>query len=80
MGPFSGDNEIVVVGGGDSAVTEALFLSNSLRVDGDSPAGCPRATKFIRRGLGNPKIKFLWDSVVEEIKGDKVVQSVVVKM
>ncbi len=80
-GAFFRDNEIVVVGGGDSALTEALFLTRFVKeLTVIHRRDALRATKIYQeRALADPKIKFLWDSVVEEIKGDKVVQSVVVK-
>ncbi len=80
-GAFFRDSRIIVVGGGDSALTEALFLTkfvSELTIIHRRDA--LRATKIYQeRVLSNPKIKFLWNSVVQEIKGDSVVRSVVVK-
>ncbi len=80
-GAFFRDSRIVVVGGGDSALTEAFFLTkfvSELTIIHRRDA--LRATKIYQeRALSNPKIKFLWNSVVQEIKGDSVVRSVVVK-
>lgn len=80
-GAFFKDSRIIVVGGGDSALTEALFLTkfvSELTIIHRRDA--LRATKIYQeRALSNPKIKFLWNSVVQEIKGDSVVRSVVVK-
>ncbi len=80
-GAFFKDSKIIVVGGGDSALTEALFLTkfvSELTIIHRRDA--LRATKIYQeRALNNPKIKFLWNSVVEEIKGDNAVRSVVVK-
>jgi len=80
-GAFFRDSRIIVVGGGDSALTEALFLTkfvSELTIIHRRDA--LRATKIYQeRTLSNPKIKFLWNSVVQEIKGDSVVRSVVVK-
>jgi thioredoxin reductase (NADPH) len=80
-GPFFKDNKIVVVGGGDSALTEALYLTkfvSELTIIHRRDA--LRATKIYQeRAQSNPKIKFLWNSVVQEIKGSDVVKSVVVK-
>lgn len=80
-GAFFRDNEIVVVGGGDSALTEALFLTKFVKeLTVIHRRDALRATRIYQeRAFANQKIKFLWDSVLEEIKGDKVVQSVVVK-
>jgi thioredoxin reductase (NADPH) len=80
-GPFFQDRKIVVVGGGDSALTEALYLTkfvNELTIIHRRDA--LRATKIYQeRACASPKIKFLWNSVIQEIKGTDVVQSVAVK-
>ncbi|MDO9350435.1 MAG: thioredoxin-disulfide reductase [Deltaproteobacteria bacterium] len=80
-GAFFRDSRIIVVGGGDSALTEALFLTkfvSELTIIHRRDA--LRATKIYQeRTLNHPKIKFLWNSVVQEIKGDSVVRAVVVK-
>jgi thioredoxin reductase (NADPH) len=80
-GAFFKDSMIVVVGGGDSALTEALFLTKFAKeVTIIHRRDSLRATKIYQeRALNDPKIKFLWNSVVQEIKGDKVVQSILVK-
>ena len=80
-GAFFQDRKIVVVGGGDSALTEALYLTkfvNELTIIHRRDA--LRATKIYQeRAQTHPKIKFLWNSVVQEIKGDNVVRSILVK-
>lgn len=80
-GAFFKDSRIVVVGGGDSALTEALFLTKfAEEVTIIHRRDALRATRIYQeRALSNPKIKFLWNSVIEEIKGDQVVRSVVVR-
>jgi thioredoxin reductase (NADPH) len=80
-GAFFKDSRIVVVGGGDSALTEAIFLTKFAKeVTIIHRRDALRATKIYQdRAFANPRIKFLWNSVVEEIKGDKTVQSVLVK-
>jgi thioredoxin reductase (NADPH) len=80
-GAFFRDNRIVVVGGGDSALTEALFLTKFVKeLTVIHRRDALRATKIYQeRAFANPKIKFLWNSIVQEIKGNKVVQSVLVK-
>jgi thioredoxin reductase (NADPH) len=80
-GAFFRDSRIIVVGGGDSALTEALFLTKFVReLTIIHRRDALRATKIYQeRVLSNPKIKFLWNSVVQEIKGDSVVRAVVVK-
>ncbi len=80
-GPFFKDSKIVVVGGGDSALTEALFLTkfaNEITIIHRRDA--LRATKIYQeRAFANPKINFLWNSVVEEIRGNQNVESILVK-
>ena len=78
---FFKDSQIVVVGGGDSALTEALFLTKFVKeLTIIHRRDALRATKIYQeKALSNPKIKFLWNSVVKEIKGDTVVRAVVVK-
>lgn len=78
---FFRDSKIVVVGGGDSALTEALFLTKFVReLTIIHRRDALRATKIYQeRALSNPKIKFLWNSVVHEIRGEQIVKSILVK-
>jgi thioredoxin reductase (NADPH) len=71
-GFFFRDQEIVVVGGGDSAMEEALFLSRfGTRVSVIHRRDKLRASKIMaERALDHEKIEFVWDSVVEEVIGD----------
>ncbi|HFH9837582.1 TPA: thioredoxin-disulfide reductase [Streptococcus suis] len=81
-GAFFRGQKLLVVGGGDSAVEEALFLTQFAEsVTIVHRRDQLRAQKVIQdRAFANEKINFLWDSVVEEIKGDDLrVQSVVIK-
>jgi thioredoxin reductase (NADPH) len=80
-GAFFRDSQIIVVGGGDSALTEALYLTKFAKeVTIIHRRDALRGTKIYQeRVFANPKIKLLWDSVVQEIKGDSVVRSVLVK-
>src|SRR5512139_297644 len=80
-GAFFQDNQIVVVGGGDSALTEALYLTKfGKQVTIIHRRDALRGTKIYQeRVFANPKIKLLWNSVVQEIKGDSIVRSVLVK-
>jgi len=80
-GAFFQDNKIVVVGGGDSALTEALFLTKFVKeLTIIHRRDALRGTKIYQeRVLTNPKIKFLWNSIVQEIKGDMIVHSILVK-
>ena len=80
-GAFFKDSQIVVVGGGDSALTEALYLTKFAKeLTIIHRRDALRGTKIYQeRVFANPKIKLLWNSVMQEIKGDSVVQSVLVK-
>ena len=80
-GFFYQDKKIVVIGGGDSAVTEAIFLTKfASEVIIIHRRDELRATKINQeRAFENPKINVLWDSVVEEILGEQMVDSVRVR-
>lgn len=81
-GAFFRDEDILVVGGGDSAVEEALFLTQMGKsVTIVHRRDELRAQKVLQdRAFANEKIRFIWDSVVKEIKGDeRKVQSVVLE-
>jgi thioredoxin reductase (NADPH) len=72
-GFFFRDKDIAVIGGGDSALEEATFLTRFARsVTLIHRRGALRASKIMQdRAFANPKINFLWDSVVEEMVGDE---------
>ncbi len=80
-GAFFKDQVIVVVGGGDAAVEEGMFLTRfGSKVIIIHRRDELRAAKIIqKRAFANPKIEFVWDSVVEKINGDQKVNSVSVK-
>ena len=69
----------VVVVGGDSAIQEAIYHQVCRKGYRYPPRDEPSVPSPSRKGLSNPKIDFIWDSVVIEIKGDGIVESVVVK-
>ncbi|MDR2977203.1 MAG: thioredoxin-disulfide reductase [Streptococcaceae bacterium] len=78
-GAFFRDKEILVIGGGDSAVEEAMFLTRFGReVTIVHRRDELRAQKIIQeRAFKDPKLHFIWDTVLEEISGDgRKVQSV----
>ena len=78
-GAFFRDQDLLVVGGGDSAVEEALFLTRFAKtVTIVHRRDQLRAQKVLQdRAFANEKISFIWDSVVKEIKGENRVESVV---
>lgn len=80
-GAFFRDEDLLVVGGGDSAVEEAVFLTRFAKtVTIVHRRDELRAQKLLQeRAFANEKIHFIWDSVVKEIKGDKRVSSVMVE-
>ena len=81
-GAFFRDEDLLVVGGGDSAVEEAIFLTRFAKsVTIVHRRDELRAQKVLQdRAFANEKVKFIWDSVVEEIKGDDIkVRSVDIK-
>jgi len=80
-GPLFKDKEVVVVGGGDKAVEEAIFLTEyARRVSLIHRRDKLRASKILEeKARSNPKISFIFDSVVEEIAGEKKVEAVKLK-
>lgn len=80
-GPFYQGLDIYVVGGGDSALEEANYLTRY----GKSVTIIHRRDEFRASGVvvdnvkNNPKIKFEYDSVVKEIRGDKEVEELVLE-
>lgn len=77
-GPFFRDEVIAVVGGGNTAVQEALFLTRFVKkVYLIHRRDRLRATQILQeRAFANPKIEFVWDSVVKEILGKEKVEGV----
>jgi thioredoxin reductase (NADPH) len=77
-GWFFKDKEVIVVGGGDSAVEESIFLTRYaenvtiIHRRDELRAGAILA----ERAKSNPKIKFAWNTVVKEISGNGAVESV----
>ena len=80
-GAFFEDMQVFVIGGGDSAVEEAMFLTKfAEKVTIVHRRDALRAAKSIQeKAFANPKIDFRWNAVVEEIKGDGIVEAVVFK-
>jgi len=80
-GPFYRDKEVIVVGGGDTAVQEALFLTRFARkVTIVHRRDRLRATPILQeRVFAHERIGFAWDSVVEEIQGGAFVEGVKIR-
>src|SRR5688572_15405071 len=80
-GPFFKGEDIVVVGGGDTALEEATFLTKfgkSIKIihRRDSLKG----SKILQdKSFANPKIKFLWNSIITKISGDKKIAKILIK-
>jgi thioredoxin reductase (NADPH) len=80
-GPFFRDKEVVVIGGGDSAVEEAIYLTRfAKRVRLIHRRDQLRAAKLVQeRAFSNEKVEVVWDTVATSINGEQFVQSVDVK-
>lgn len=78
---FFEDFEVYVVGGGDSAVEEAMYLTKFARkVTVIHRRDELRAAKSIQeKAFANPKMDFLWNSTVKELKGEGLLQSMTVE-
>jgi len=78
---FFTELDVAVIGGGDSAITEAIYLTKFA----DSVTVIHRRDEFraagslVDRALANPKIKVIYDSVVDEAKGEEILESLVVR-
>lgn len=77
-GPFFREKKVVVVGGGDTAIDEVLtlvrFAKEVIIVHRRNEL---RATKILQdRVFANKKVSFVWDSVVEEVLGEKKVEGI----
>ena len=79
---FFEDMEVYVVGGGDSAVEEAMYLTQ-VRKKGDHYPQKKRAScRQVHPGEGrfkNPKLHFMWDTVVDELHGDGILSGMTVR-
>ncbi|MFP4372030.1 MAG: thioredoxin-disulfide reductase [Halanaerobium sp.] len=77
------DLDVVVVGNGNSAVEESIYLSkfvNKITMIVIHDEGVMDAEKILQeKAMENDKIEFVWNSVLEEVKGDGIVEKAVVK-
>ena len=80
-GAFYKNKVVAVVGGGNAAVEEAMYLTRFAdRVYLIHRRDALRADKIVQdRAFKNEKIQFVWDSVVKEIKGDNLVNAIVIQ-
>ncbi|MBN3032494.1 MAG: thioredoxin-disulfide reductase [Candidatus Saganbacteria bacterium] len=80
-GPFYKNKNVIVVGGGNAAVEEALYLTRfAAKVSLVHRRDELRAARLIvEKAKSHPKIYFFWHSQLEEIKGEKTVKEVIVK-
>lgn len=80
-GAFFRGKRVAVVGGGDAAVEEAIFLTRfAEKVYIIHRRGELRATKFVqKKAFANPKIEFIWHNVVDEIHGSDIVESLTIR-
>lgn len=80
---FFEDLDVVVVGNGDAAIEEAMFLTkfaNSVTIiviHDEGILDCNKASA--EKAFKNPKIKWVWSSVLDEIIGEELVENVIVK-
>ncbi|WNG39066.1 thioredoxin-disulfide reductase [Archangium minus] len=72
-GAFFKNQDVLVVGGGDTAMEEATYLAKIVKsVTVVHRRDSLRASKVMQeRALKNPKISFLWDSAIDEVVGDQ---------
>jgi thioredoxin reductase (NADPH) len=80
-GAFFRDQHVIIVGGGDTAMEEALFLTKfASKVSVIHRREELRASKAMqKRAFDNEKIEFIWNSELEEVLGDNVVEGVKIR-
>jgi thioredoxin reductase (NADPH) len=80
-GPFFRGQDVVVVGGGDTAIKDAVYLSKiAAKVSVVHRRDKLRAEKILQeKALSTPNIEMYWSHIMVEVKGEKVVEGVVLK-
>jgi len=80
-GPFFKDKEVIVVGGGDAAIKESIYLTQIVKkVIIIHRRDKLRAEKILQnQAFANPKIEFIWDNVVDRILGNEAFEGIVIK-
>lgn len=78
---FYEDLPVAVVGGGDSAISAAIYLTKfASKVYVIHRRDALRATKVVQeKAFANPKIEIVWDSIVDEVKGSETVEALRIK-
>lgn len=80
-GPFFRDKEVAVIGGGDAAIKESLYLTQIVKkVYVIHRRDQLRAEKILQdQAFGNPKIEFIWSHVVERINGNDRFEGITIR-
>ncbi len=80
-GPFFKDKEVAVVGGGDAAIKESIYLTQIVKkVTVIHRRDKLRAEKILQnQAFANPKIEFIWDYVVDRVLGTEFFEGLVIK-
>lgn len=78
---FFTDLDVAVIGGGDSAITEAIYLTKfAEKVTVIHRRDALRAAKSLQeKAFANPKIDFIWNSTIEEAVGDEILEKLILK-
>jgi thioredoxin reductase (NADPH) len=77
---FKDGKKVIIVGGGNTAATEALYLKNiGVDVTLIHRRDKLRAEQILQQSLADNKIPIIWNSIVREIKGDKLLTEVVLE-